>query len=77
MQKKHVLFIIRDWNAKVGGLEIPGGTGKFCLGVQNKAGQRLRFLPRECTCHSKHPVSTTQEKTLHMDVTRWSIPKPD
>ena len=39
--KKDVLFIIGDWNAKVGGQEIPGVTGKFGLGVQNEAGQRL------------------------------------
>ena len=39
--KKDVLFIIEDWNAKVGSQEIPGGTGKFGLGVQNEAGQRL------------------------------------
>ena len=39
--KKDVLFIIGDWNAKVGSQEIPGGTGKFGLGVQNEAGQRL------------------------------------
>ena len=36
-----VLFIIGDWNAKVGGQEIPGVTGKFGLGVQNETGQRL------------------------------------
>ena len=36
-----------------------------------------RVLPRECTGHSKHPLPTTQEKTLHMDITRWSIPKLD
>ena len=39
--QKDVLFIIRDWNAKVGSQEIPGVTGKFSLAVQNKAGQRL------------------------------------
>ena len=39
--KKDVLFIIGDWNAKVGREETPGGTGKFGLGVQNEAGQRL------------------------------------
>ena len=39
--KKGVLFIIGDWNAKVGSQEIPGVTGKFGLGVQNEAGQRL------------------------------------
>ena len=45
--------------------EIPGVTGKFGSGVQNEAGQRLIVLPRECTGHSKHSLSTTQEKTLH------------
>ena len=39
--KKDVLFIIEDWNAKVGSQETPGRTGKFGLGVQNIAGQRL------------------------------------
>ena len=39
--KKDVLFIIRDWNAKVGSQETPGVTGKFGLGVQNEAEQRL------------------------------------
>ena len=36
-----------------------------------------RVLPREYTGHSKHPLPTTQEKTLHMDITRQSIPKSD
>ena len=36
--KKDVLFIIGDWNAKVGSQEIPGVTGKFGLGIQNEAG---------------------------------------
>ena len=39
--KKYVLFVIGDWNAKVGSQETPGVTGKFGLGVQNEAGQRL------------------------------------
>ena len=69
--KKDVLFIIGDWNAKVGNQETPGVTGKFGLGVHNETGQRLiRVLPRERTGHSKHPLPTTQEKTLHMDITR-------
>ena len=38
---KDVLFIIRDWNAKVESQEIPGVTGKFGLGVQNEAAQKL------------------------------------
>ena len=39
--KKEVLFIIRNWSAKVGSQETPGVTGKFGFGVQNEAGQRL------------------------------------
>ena len=39
--KRDVLFIIGDWNAKVGSQETPGVTGKFGLGVRNEAGQRL------------------------------------
>ena len=65
------------WNAKVGSQETSGGTGKFGLGEQNEAGQRLIVLPRECIGHSKHPLPTTQEKMLHMDITRWSTPKSD
>ena len=39
--KKDVLFIIGDWNAKVGSQETPGVTGKFGLGIRHEAGQRL------------------------------------
>ena len=63
--KKDVLFIIGDWNAKVGSQETPGVTGK--LPSRAKAN---RLLPRESTGHSKHPLPTTQEKTLHMDITK-------
>ena len=45
--KKDVLFIIRDWNAKVGSQEIPGVTCKFGLGVQNDAGQKLTEFCQE------------------------------
>ena len=45
--KKDVLFIIGDWNAKVGSQEIPGVTGKFDLGVQNEGGQRLTEFCQE------------------------------
>ena len=76
--KKDVLFITGDWNAKVQSQEIPGVTGKFGLGVQNEAGQRIiRVFSRERTGHSQHPLPTAQEKTLHMDITRWSTPKSD
>ena len=47
--KKDVLFIIEDWNAKVGSQEIPGVTGKFSLGVQNEAEQRLTEFCQENT----------------------------
>ena len=45
--KKDALFIIGDWTAKVGSKEIPGVTGKFPPGVQNKAGQRLTEFCQE------------------------------
>ena len=48
-------FIIGDWNTKVGSQEIPELTGKFGLGIQNEAGQRVtRVLPKEHTGHSKY-----------------------
>ena len=49
--KKDVLFIIGDWNAKIGSQETPGVTGNFGLGVQNEAWQRLTVLSREHTGH--------------------------
>ena len=45
--KKDVLFIIGDWNAKIGSQETPGVTGKFGLGVRNEAGQRLTEFCKE------------------------------
>ena len=45
--QKYVLFIIGDWNAKVGSQEIPGVTGKFGLGAQNEAGQRIAEFCQE------------------------------
>ena len=47
--KKDVLFIIGDWNAKVGSQETPGVTGKFGLGAQNEAGQSLSEFRQENT----------------------------
>ena len=69
---KDVFFIIGGWNAKVGSQETPGVTGKFGLGVRNEAGQKLIEF-----CHSKYPHPTTQEKTQHLDITRWSTLKSD
>ena len=73
--KKYILFIIGDWNAKVGSQEIPK-TDKFGLGVQNEEGQRLAEFCQEKELVSKHPLPTIQERTLHMN-TRWPIPKTD
>ena len=69
-KKKNVIFIIGDWNAKVGSQEIPGVIGKFGLEYKRNRAKDNRVLPRECTGHSKHPLPTTQETTLHMDITR-------
>ena len=67
--KKDILFIIEDWNAKVGSQETPGVTGKFGLEMRNEAGQRLIVLPRKCTGHSKHPL-TTHKRRLYT----WTSP---
>ena len=45
--KKDVLFIMGDWNAKVGSQKTPGVTGKFGLGIQNETGQRLTEFCQE------------------------------
>ena len=74
--KKDVLFIIGDWSAKVGSQEIPGVTGKFGLGVQNEAGQRLKEFCQENTLLIANTLFQ-QHKTLHMDITRLSTPKSD
>ena len=71
--KKYVLFIIGDWNAKVGSQEILGVTGKFGLGVQNEAGQRLIEFCQENTLVLANTLFQQHERTLHMDITRWSI----
>ena len=47
LPKKDVLFIIGDWNAKVGSQETPGVTGKFGLGMQNEAGQWLKSFAKK------------------------------
>ena len=74
--EKDVLFIIGNWNAKVGSQETPGVTGKYGPGVQYEAGQRLIEF-----CQENALVITNtlfqQHKTLYMDITRWSTPKSD
>ena len=63
--KKDVLFIIRDWNAKIGSQETPGVTDKFGLGIRNETGKTDRVLPRKCTGHSEHCLPTTCEDSTH------------
>ena len=69
--KKDVLFIIGDWNAKVGSQEIPGATGKFGLGVQYEAGQRLTEF---CQGHALFITNTLfqQHKRRHYT---WTSPE--
>ena len=63
--KKDVLFIIGDWNAKVGSQEIPGVTGKFGLGVQNKAGQRLAEFCQETALVIANTFFQQQKRRLY------------
>ena len=63
--KKDVVFIIWDWNAKVGSQEIPGVTGKFSLGVQNEAGQRLIEFCQENTLIIAYSTNNTREDFTH------------
>ena len=73
--KKDVLFITRDWNAKVGSQEIPGVTGKVGLGVQSEAGQRLTEFCQESTLvianilfqHKRHLYTWTSPDGQHQN----------
>ena len=64
--KKDVLFIIGDWNAKVGSQETPGVTGKFGLGVQNEAGQRLIEFCQENALVIANTVFQQHKRRLYM-----------
>ena len=75
--KRDVLFIIGDWNAKLGSQETPGVTGKFRLGMQNEAGQRLSEFCQENALVIANTLFQKHEKTLQMDITRWSTSKSD
>ena len=68
--KKDVLFIIGNWNAKVGSQETPGVTGKFGLGVQNEAGQRLIEFCQENALVIANTLSQQHKKRLYT----WSSP---
>ena len=79
--QKDVLFIIGDWNAKVGSQETPGVTGKFCLGVQNEAGQRLREFCQENsllianTLFQKHKRRLYTWTSLEISSRKLEIPR--
>ena len=75
--KRDVLFITGDWNAKVGSQETPGVTGKFGLGIWNEARQRLIEFCQENALVIANTLFQQHKRRLHMDITRWSIPKSD
>ena len=68
--KKHVLFIIGDWNAKVGSQETPGVTGKFGLGIWNEAGQRLIEFCQENTLVIANTLFQQHKRRLYT----WTSP---
>ena len=68
--QKDVLFIIRDWNAKVGSQEIPGVTGKFALGIQNEAGQRLTRYCQENALVIANTLFQQHKRRLYI----WTSP---
>ena len=67
-KKKYILFIIGDWNAKVGSQETLGVTGKFGLGILNEAGQRLIEFCQELALVIANILFQQHKR-------RWSIPK--
>ena len=68
--KKEVLFIIGDWNAKVGSQELPGVTGRFGLGEQSEPGQRLTKFCQENALDIANTLYQQQKRRLYM----WTPP---
>ena len=68
--RKDVLFIIEDWDAKVGSQEIPGVTGKFGLEIQNEAGQRLTEFCQENTLVVENTLFQQHKRRLYT----WASP---
>ena len=76
--KKDILFIMGDWNAKVGSQETPGVTGKFGLGMRNEAGHGLIEFCQENALVIANTLFQQHKRRLYtMDITRWSTPKSD
>ena len=67
---KDVLFILGDWNAKVGSQETPGVTGKFGLGIQNEAGKRLIEFCQENALVIANTLFQQYKRTLYT----WTSP---
>ena len=68
--KKDVIFIIGDWNAEVGSQETPGVTGKFALGMQNEAGQRLVEFCQENALVTANTLFQQHKRRLYT----WTSP---
>ena len=73
---KNVLFIIGECKSRKS-RNTWSNRQIWPWSTERSKAKANRVLPRECTGHSKHPLSTAQEETLHMDITRWSIPRSD
>ena len=69
--KNNILFIVGDWNAKVESQETPGVTGKFGLGVQNEAGQRLIEFGQENTLVIANTLFQKHKRRLYT----WTSPE--
>ena len=74
---KEVFFITGDWNAKVESQETPRVTGKFGLGVQNKAGQRLIKFCQENALVRANTFFQQHKRRFYTWTSRWSAPKSD
>ena len=68
--KEDFLFIIGDWNARVGSQETPGVTGKFGLGIQNEAGQQLMEFCQENTLVIANTLFQQHKRRLYT----WTSP---
>ena len=72
--QKDVLFIIGDWNTKSRKSRNPWSNRQIWpWDTELSRAKTNRVLPRKCTGHSKHPLPTTQEKTLYMDITEITL----
>ena len=74
--EKDVLSIIGDWNARKS-RDTWSNRQVWLWSTERSRPNTNTVLPRERTGHNKHPLATTQETTLHIYITRWSIPKSD